>query len=144
MIAFFAICGGAIGGVLVLIGLALVKPIAAPPINDLSGWMVGISGLIFLGVLFGAIIGFVPAIVAGAIYAFLPPTAQRIVIAPFVGAAVSACWGVVLGMPQLFLPITLAGAGSAVVCALFARKFGIDYWPHNDKAAAEPIETTKS
>jgi hypothetical protein len=148
MIAFFALCGGAIGGVLFLIGLglfnALTQPIIGPPPDDLGGWVVGLVGLLFFGVVFGAMIGFVPAIVGGAIYAFLPSTAQRIVIAPLIGTIVSACWAVFLGMPQMFLPVTLAGAASATVCALFARRFGIDHWPRNVQAAAEPTEATKS
>jgi hypothetical protein len=148
MIVFFALCGGAIGGVVFLIGLALfnalTQPIIGPPPDDLGGWVVGLVGLLFFAIVFGAMIGFVPAIVGGAIYAFLPPTAQRIAIAPLVGAAVSACWGVFLGMPQMFLPITLAGAASATVCVLFARRFGIDYWPRSGQAVAEPAELTRS
>ncbi len=82
----------------------------------------------------GAIVGLVPALVTGMIYAFLPAALQRIVVAPIVGGVVSA------GYALLFTEITdqpifglsgagwytVAGAGAALICAVIARKFRIE------------------
>jgi hypothetical protein len=131
MIVFFAGCGGAIGGALFVLGVivaGIVSP-AGPLPEGVWDWLQAVFGGLVVGALFGAIFGFVPALVGGAIYAFLPPRSQRIAVAPFIGAVASACWVISFGSSFLLFQITLAGAASALVCAAIARKLGIDYWP---------------
>jgi|CXWL01.1.fsa_nt_gi hypothetical protein len=82
----------------------------------------------------GALLGFVPALLTGLIYAFLPAALQRIVVAPAVGGVVSAAYAVLftqITYDQIYyLPgvvwYAAAGAGAALACAAVARKFRID------------------
>lgn len=139
MITFFAFCGGAIGGILLMLGglvFMLVSPSSELP-ADARSWLELMFAGLTSGALFGAIFGFPPALIGGAIYAYLPPTLQRIVVAPFVGAVVSGCWALAFGTTML-LPLALTGAAAAMVCAVIARAFGIDFWPRDGKPTAEP------
>lgn len=74
----------------------------------------------------GALAGFAPAAATGVIYAFLPPSLQRIALAPFIGAAASAAYALWNGLNPALPWYAAAGAGSALVCAAVARKFRID------------------
>lgn len=139
MITFFALCGGAIGGMLLVLGVfarSLLIP-ADAPINFVE-WAQVLFGGLLLGAFFGSIVGFVPAFAGGVIYAFLPGSLQRIVVAAPVGAVMSACWALISNSGTLFWEITFAGAASAAVCAAIARKFGIDYFRAGDRAPNAP------
>jgi hypothetical protein len=128
MVAFFASCGGAIGGVLFIGGL-LVLGLFQPRGPASTGALETLSGIFLVlpfAVFFGTLVGFVPAAVGGAIYAFMPGQFHRVRIAALIGAVVSAAWAVISNMTTIVAGLTLAGAGSGLVCARIARKFGID------------------
>ena len=140
MIVFFAICGGAIGGFLLMFGLLFAAMAQGDPMPQNSEEF-GQFLLIFpVAMFFGALVGFVPALVGGAIYAFLPPSLQRIVIAPFIGGIISACWAGIVNAGSMLVAMAIAGAGSALVCALVARKCGIDFYA-NEAGASQALRT---
>jgi hypothetical protein len=128
MVAFFASCGGAIGGVLFVVGLfvlGLFQP-SGPASADAMQTLSGILLILPFAAFFGTLAGFVPAAVGGAIYAFMPGQLHRVWVAALIGAVVSAAWAVVSNMITIAAGLTFAGAGSGLVCALIARRFGID------------------
>ncbi len=140
MITFFALCGGAIGGMLLVLGLfarsRLMPPEYGPSV--FADWAAALFGGLLFGAFAGSIVGFVPALVGGVIYAFLPGALQRIIVAAPVGAVISACWALISNSGNLFWEATLAGAASAAVCAAIARKFGIDHFRAGDGAPSAP------
>jgi hypothetical protein len=116
IIVFFATCGGAIGGALMAFTLILLQPAAILSAPQL---LIALCGI-------GALMGFVPAAMTGVIYAFLPPSLQRIALAPFIGAAASGAYALWLSLTPVLPWYAAAGAGSAFVCAAVARRFRID------------------
>ena len=116
IIVFFATCGGAIGGALIALTLILLQPAAILSAPQL---LIALGGI-------GALMGFAPAAATGVIYAFLPPSLQRMALAPFIGAAASAAYALWTGLTPVLPWYAAAGAGSALVCAAVARKFRID------------------
>lgn len=130
VVALFAVCGGALGGVLIALIVVLIQPSALLE----SGALQSLLLLVITIAGWSALLGFMPALLTGLIYAFLPTALQRIVVAPVVGGVISA------GYAIFFLQVTQqnvyclpgvvwyagAGAGAALVCAAVARKFRID------------------
>lgn len=128
MIVFFALGGGAIGGALLTAAL-VIRSLFDPGIpmpHGILEWVGALFGALAVGAIAGAFLGFVPALVGGVIYAFLPSAWQRIFVAPLIGAIACGCWAAVTHSMNFFVELALVGAGAALVCAIVARKSGID------------------
>lgn len=128
IVGLFAASGGAIGALLVLLGMVafgMPQPQTAHAHFEASP-LSSIPEVIVVIAVLGTIGGFVPAMVTGIVYALLPKSSQRLIVAPLLGAMVSGGYIAAVGHPELAPMYIFAGAGAALVCAAVARKFRID------------------
>ena len=109
IIALFGVGGAVIGGALMALTVSIVEPS-----GDKTRAFAELTAIV------GAALGFLPAILTGAVYAFLRPGLLRIALAPVIAAAANAVWLVVSDQALAQLNIAV-GAGAALICALLAR-----------------------
>jgi hypothetical protein len=100
-------------------------------------WIVAsLFTLLFLFAMFGYALGFVPALLTGVTYSFLPLRWPRVVLSPILGAAIASAFAGSLqlvrgaAVESLFLEglgaWSLAGAGASLVCAIACRLLKLD------------------
>lgn len=126
----FLLCvfaGGPIGGLLLLFGMLLFTLVTDPLV--LLPMLPNFFGALVMIPLLGFAMGLPAAALGGAAYASMPRNLIRLWVAPIIGLIASVLVVMWFGYVRElnFLAIyCLPSVGSAFVCALLARGFGLD------------------